>query len=116
MVIGRGLDADGPILVVITAPIGPNESSGRFVGTLVQQPSGETIWRAAQVTTLSAPPDSPVPALTDSAARPVLTLSAAADSLQGQLETNGRKPRPLDLRPAGTADLIPDSFGVTPTP
>ncbi len=107
IVISRGLENDGSAAAVLTIRSG-EESTARFSGSLVQQPSGATVWRAAQLTRLSPPAGQSPPAATDAASHPVLTLSATDTGLTGQLEIQGEPPAPLSLHAGEPADLIPE--------
>ncbi|MDD5200203.1 MAG: hypothetical protein PHC88_10430 [Terrimicrobiaceae bacterium] len=108
IVVIRGLDTGGPVAAVLTVR-GSEESSTRFTGSLAQQPSGDFVWRAAQVVTLSTPSSVSIPAATDANAHPILTLAPGGTGLEGQLEIGGASPVPLELRLGGAVDLIPEA-------
>jgi hypothetical protein len=107
VVVSKGLEGSDPAVAVLTRATTDGEFSDRFTGSLVQQPTGEMLWRAANVVPLSSPP------ATGPGARPTLTLFSTQNGLEGRLEIGRRSPIPLTLRPAGPVDLIPD---VPPAP
>lgn len=107
LVVTRGLESADPAAVVLTVQ-GPEEATARFTGTLEAAASGETVWRAAQITTLAAPAASPLPAIVDASRRPILNLRTAESRLGGELTVSGRPSIPLVFQPAGTVELLPE--------
>lgn len=105
LVVTRGVEAGGPVAIVLTVQRGVH-SSARYTGGIAQQPSGESIWRAAQVASLSSPGDHPA---TDPGQHPILTLSETRQGLLAHLAPDGAPAFSFALRPAGKADLIPDT-------
>jgi hypothetical protein len=110
-VISRGLDGEDGAIVVVTVRTPGGESTARFSGGPVQQPSGETAWRAAQVTTLSVSQDGAA-SVTNAAARPVLTLVSRGDLLDARWEMGDRPPVTTTLHGTEPVDLIPDPAAV----
>jgi hypothetical protein len=106
LIVTRGFDAGEPVSVVLTVQRGM-QSSARYVGAVTRQPSGESIWRAAQITPLSARVLEPA---TDPSSHPILTLIAVEKGLAIKIQTASRTVLTLTLRSTGRVDLIPDSI------
>lgn len=105
LVVTRGIEAGGPVTAVLTVQRGV-QSAARYVGAIAQQPSGESIWRAAQVTSLSSPGADPA---TDPAQRPILTLSEAQKGFLAHIASDGAPAFSFTFHPTGKSDLIPDT-------
>ena len=106
LIISRGLDQDQTVSGVFTDRNSP-QSSARFVGQLVQLPSGEYAWSAVLGETLSAPEGTRF--FTSKPRRPSIRLSGVTDGLSGEVrEGADAPPGTLELKDAGEVDLIPE--------
>jgi hypothetical protein len=105
LVISRGADAGEPVAAILTIQGGEQSSSARYVGGMVQQPSGEYALRAAQITSLSGPGENPA---TDASLHPILTLISTGNGLSAQIKAGSNPPMALDFQQAEAVDLIPD--------
>lgn len=103
MVISQGADMGGSVIAVVTVQRA-DRSSARYTGGITQQPSGESIWRAAQVASLSG---SGGDAVTDASFHPILTMKATGDGLTAEVKADAGRTFSFKLSPAGKVDLIP---------
>ncbi|MGH8046402.1 MAG: hypothetical protein ACREKL_04080 [Chthoniobacterales bacterium] len=104
-VVTRGIEAGDPGIVVLTVQRGM-QSSARYTGGVAREPSGEYIWRAAQVTTLSGRGDE---SATNATLHPILTLTAAPDGLTAHIKAGAAPAFSLKLSRTENADLIPET-------
>lgn len=103
LVISRGMENDEPVVAVLTVLRDP-QSSARYTGALVQEPSGDYAWRASLVTTLSG--NEPI---NDSNLHPILSLAPNSQGLSVQIQNDLQPPVSIQFRPAGKVDLIPEA-------
>jgi hypothetical protein len=103
LVISRGIDSENTAVAVLTVQR-EEQSTARYVGAVVQQPSGEYVWRAAQVTTLSGSDP-----LADVRSRPILTLATTPSGLILEINPSARPPVSIQLNAAEKVDLIPET-------
>ena len=106
LVVSLGADSSADSSSVVLSIERTEHSSARYSGAIAQQPSGEAVWRAAHVTTLS---DAGGPPLTDASSRPILTLAATENGLAAEVKSNEEAPIAFKLTPTGVVDLIPDA-------
>jgi len=102
LVISRGAETGDPIFAVLAVQRA-EQSTARYAGGIVQQPSGESVWRAAQMSPLSG-----TDPLVTAEFHPILTLQSSESGLVAQAKSDFGSPAAFILHQSAAADLIPD--------